>query len=173
MAKTGKPNINSSWRTSRSEAMTHRVASSPHRAHSGLSAMWRAALRVGVALTLLSLSIASGSRAFAYTSKEAHEIFDLLDQNHDGKITRLEFESYKFDAFYFRWMPTRTSEMRPLTLEETGLSREFFMKADANHDGLLDGVEMADVIHFDDLATNERPYFTFDDLVVELNKIGR
>jgi hypothetical protein len=79
----------------------------------------------------------------------------------------------KMNAFYFRRRPDASGEMKPLTFEDTGLSREFFDKADENHDGRLNGVEIIDAIRFRDIDTRGRGYIDFADLEAFLKKISR
>ncbi|HUB96205.1 MAG TPA: hypothetical protein VL993_09825 [Stellaceae bacterium] len=122
-----------------------------------------------VALAILAL--APTKAAFAYTMKEAREIFDILDSNHDGKVTKLEFEANKVDAFYFR---TRKDDQDPrLRFEDTGLSRDFFDKADEGHKGYLTGLDLIDAIHFEDIDVRHRGYFNFQDMVTALKTISR
>jgi hypothetical protein len=125
------------------------------------------ALAVGL---LLIVSIGS---ARGFTDKEKHEIYRALDPDHLGRVTRLQFQINKMNAFYFRHQPTARWEMKPLSFEETGLSRDFFDKADQDHDGTLDSVEIIDAIHFEDIDTKRRGYFDFSDLALFLDKIGR
>jgi len=78
--------------------------------------------------------------AAAYTDNQAHEIFDALDPDHYGRVTSEGFERTKVDAFFYRRSPDEnTGVMKPLTFEETGLSRAFFEKVDRDHDGNIDG----------------------------------
>jgi Ca2+-binding EF-hand superfamily protein len=110
--------------------------------------------------------------AGAYTLQEAKDIFDILDTNHDGKVTRLEFETNKIDAFYFR--TTRKDEQDPrLRYEETGLSRAFFDHADQGHKGYLTGLDLVDAIRFEMIDQHHRGYFDLNDLVAGLKSIGR
>jgi len=111
--------------------------------------------------------------AASFTDKEAREIFAILGPDGNGHVSRVQFEQTKLNAFYFRHRPSSDYEMKPLTFEETGLSREFFDKADTDHDGTLDGVEITDAIRFEDIDTKGRGYFDFSDLVAFLKKIGR
>jgi hypothetical protein len=111
--------------------------------------------------------------AAGFTDKEAREIFAILGPDSSGHVTKVQFAQTKVNAFYFRHRPTSDYEMKPLTFEQTGLSREFFDKADTDHDGTLDGVEMVDAIRFEDIDTRRRGYFDFSDLVAYLKKIGR
>jgi hypothetical protein len=108
----------------------------------------------------------------AFTDKDAREIFSLLDPEHHGKVTLVEFQINKVEAFFWR---TRheTGGINPVTFEDTILSREFFDKADIGHKGYLDGVDMVYAIRFEDIDTNRRGYFEHADLVAFLNRVGR
>jgi hypothetical protein len=111
--------------------------------------------------------------AASYTDKQARQIFATLRPDSNGHVSKLQFAQTKLNAFYFRHRPSGDYEMKPLTFEETGFSREFFDKADTDHDGTLDGVEMVDAIRFEDIDTKGRGYFDFSDLMSYLKKIGR
>lgn len=109
--------------------------------------------------------------ARAYTQDQEHEIFDILDANHDGKVTRPEFEANKVDAFYFR---DRKDPQDPrLRFEETGLSRAFFDRADQGHKGYLTGLDLADAIRFESIDVRHHGYFDFDEFVAALKTISR
>lgn len=124
-----------------------------------------------------AIALAVGVLAFAapaaraYTDKEAHEIFGILDGNHDGKVTKLEFEAYKMDAFFFR--EHKNPDDTRLYYQDTGLSRAFFDKADQGHKGYLTGLDFIDAIHFEDIDVKHRGYFTFDELRAGLKSISR
>jgi hypothetical protein len=111
--------------------------------------------------------------AAAFTDEEIREVYRALDPDNQGQVTRVQFQINKMNAFYFRHRPTARWEMKPLSFEETGLSRAFFDTVDKNHDGHIDSIEIIDAIHFEDIDTKLRGYFDFADLVVYLNKIGR
>ncbi len=82
----------------------------------------------------------------------------MLDPDHHGKVTKIEFQVNKMNAFYFRFRPRKnaSSDMKPLTFEEMRVSREFFDKADQGHEGHLDAVDINDAIHFEDIETTTR-----------------
>ncbi len=127
----------------------------------------RAAIIAG--LSVLSSSLVPCA---AFTDKEAREIFKILDSERDGKVTLVEFQLNKVSAFFWRTRNER-GEIKKMTFEQTGLSREFFDKADVGHKGYLDGVDMADAIRFEDIDVKKKGYFDYEDLVVFLKKIGR
>jgi hypothetical protein len=121
------------------------------------------------ALVLFSVLLSGG--ASAYTIQQARDIFDMLDTNHDGKVTKLEFETNKIDAFYFR---ARSDEQDPrLRFEDTGLSREFFERADNGHKGYLTGLDLDDAIHYEDIDVKHHGSFTFEDFLAGLKTISR
>lgn len=111
--------------------------------------------------------------AAGFTDEQMREIYRTLDPDNRGQVTRIQFQINKMNAFYFRHQPTARWEMKPLTFEETGLSRAFFDKIDKDHNGRIDSIEIIDAIRFEDIDTKQRGYFDFSDLVVFLNKIGR
>jgi hypothetical protein len=132
-------------------------------------------IQPGAAVVLALLLVGPLHPAAAFTDTEAHGIFDMLDPDHHGKVTKIEFQVNKMNAFYFRFRPRKnaSSDMKPLTFEEMRVSREFFDKADQGRQGHLDGVDINDAIHFEDIDTTRRGYFDFGDLAVFLKKIGR
>ena len=135
--------------------------------------MWaRVGRRGALAMVVLAgLVLAPGHAALAYSLEEAHQIFDLLDTAHDGKVTKLEFEANKVDAFYFR--ARKNAEDPRLRFEDTGLSREFFDRADEGHKGYLTGLDLIDAIHFEDIDVKHRGYFDFQDFLAALKTISR
>jgi len=130
-------------------------------------------LATGLALVFLVLLFLPGvvPGAAAYTDEEARRIFDILDSDHDGKVTKLEWEANKIDAFFFR--NRQHPEDLRLRYEETGLSREFFDRADTTHKGYLTGLDLVDAIRFEDIDAKHRGYFDFPDLVAGLKTISR
>ncbi|HUZ74993.1 MAG TPA: hypothetical protein VMU87_18560 [Stellaceae bacterium] len=126
---------------------------------------------------LCAIVLAVGVLAFAapaaraYTDQQAHEIFNILDGNHDGKVTKLEFEANKMDAFFFR--ERKNPDETRLRYEDTGLSRAFFDKADQGHKGYLTGLDLIDAIHFEDIDVKHHGSFTFDELNAGLKTISR
>lgn len=120
-------------------------------------------------LTLLGWTAPAAS----FTEKQEHDIYATLDPDGSGKVTREQFDANKMNAFYLHRYPDAEGRMKPLTFQETGLSREFFDRADTDHDGTIDGIEMMDAVHFNDIDTKRRGYFDFSDLVTYLKKIGR
>jgi hypothetical protein len=112
--------------------------------------------------------------AAAFTDKDAREIFDILDREQHGKVTLVDFQINKVQAFFWRGRQDRgTTGIKPIRFEDTILSREFFDKADNGHKGYLDGVDIVYAIRFQDIDTKHRGYFEHADLVAYLNKIGR
>ena len=109
--------------------------------------------------------------ARAYSDAETRRLFDILDVNHDGKVTKLEFDANKVDAFFFR--SRKNPDDTTLRYEDTGLSRAFFDKADQGHKGYLTGLDMIDAIHFEDIDVKHRGYFTLADLAAGLKTISR
>jgi hypothetical protein len=108
----------------------------------------------------------------AFTDKDTREIFGMLDPEHHGKVTLVDFQINKVQAFFWRSRDER-GDIKPLTFKDTILSREFFDKADFGHKGYLDGLDIVYAIRFDDIDTKRRGYFEHADLVTYLHKIGR
>ena len=125
------------------------------------------------ALAVAILLFAWIRSAAGFTDDEMREIYRNLDPENHGQVTNIQFQINKMNAFYFRHRPTARWEMKPLSFEETGLSRAFFDKVDKDHDGHIDSIEIIDAIRFEDIDIKRRGYFDFSDLVVYLNKIGR
>lgn len=129
----------------------------------------RSAARImGAAAVLWALSW-SIDCAWAYTDKEVSKIFDMLDTNGDGRITREEYSANKVKMIYRNMQTSATT----LTFEQTKLSRAFFDAADADHDGTLSPVEIMDALPFEAVDTDRKGYISPDDLRRFLNRIGR
>ena len=121
-----------------------------------------------VAAILAALSSAM-SPALAFTDKEITAIFQLLDTNGDGKVTREEYSANKVMILYRRAPTGKTT----LTFEQTNVSRAFFDAADVDHDGTLSPVEAMDALPFEAVDTNGNGYVTLDDVRRFLTRIGR
>ena len=91
------------------------------------------------------------------------EVFDILDANHDGVVTRQEFQVKKVEVFY-------------LFLKEVGLDQhldpgdikitpEAFAEADLNGDGKLSGAEFVEApfSQFDAIDGNGDTEITFEE----------
>jgi hypothetical protein len=122
-------------------------------------------------VALAVLALVPGRAARAYSLEESQQIFEILDTDRDGKVTKLEFAANKIDAFYFR--NRKNPEDPRLRFEETGLTREFFDRADQGHKGYLTGLDLIDAIHFEDIDTKHRGYFTFQEFLSALHTISR
>jgi hypothetical protein len=130
-------------------------------------------LRIWPAL-ILTLSLAwPVHSAVAFTDKQIRQVFDILDSDHHGKVTRIDFETNKMTAFYFNRRPDASGGMKPMTFAETGLSRQFFDEVDQGHKGYLDPIDIIDGIRFEDIDRAHRGYFDYADLAAFMRKIGR
>jgi Ca2+-binding EF-hand superfamily protein len=114
----------------------------------------------------------SAFRVSAFTDEEAREIFDILDGDHAGKVTNVDFQMNKINALFSRHRAGNGREIR-LTFEETGLSREFFDQADRGHNGYLDATDITYALRVEDINTTRRGYFDYAELAAYLNTIGR
>jgi hypothetical protein len=121
-----------------------------------------------VAAVLLT-ALAATAPASAYTEEEVQEIFQGMDANHDGKITRDEYNVHKVQMIY-RNVPAGTTD---LTFEQTKVSRAFFDAADVDHSGVLIPTEIMDALPFEAVDVDNKGYFTLDELRRFLDKIGR
>jgi hypothetical protein len=133
---------------------------------------WRRRLLLAGPTTALALIGLLGTAA-GFTEKEEREIYATLDPEGIGTVNREQFEATKMNAFFFRRHPSREGRMEPLSFEQSRLSRQFFDRVDTNHDGMIEGIEMNDAVHFEDIDARRRGYFDFADLTAYLNKIGR
>jgi len=123
-----------------------------------------------IALVLALSGLAQPAAAF--TEKDVRVIFDILDPDHHGKVTLVDFQINKVQAFFWKSRDERCN-IKPITFQDTILSREFFDKADFGHKGYLSGLDIVYAIRFDDIDTKRRGYFEHADLVAYLSKIGR
>ena len=139
-----------------------------------LGILQRAVLRLTSAPVIALVLALSGlaQPAAAFTEKDVSVIFDILDPKHDGKVSLVDFQINKVQAFFWKSRNER-GDIKPLTFDDTILSREFFDKADFGHKGYLSGLDIVYAIRFEDIDTKHRGYFDHGDLVAFLNKIGR
>lgn len=117
----------------------------------------------------------------------AARMFDQMDTNHDGVVTKKEF-----DAFHNKWFKEMDANHDgKITREEMGAAhqkmagqmrdqmREQFKKrfdeADANHDGALNKEEAKKMPfvaeHFDELDANHDGKVTFEELEAAMKKM--
>lgn len=116
--------------------------------------------RSGKPILVAALAVlAAVAPTSAYTDNDVVAIFQMLDTNGDGKVTREEFSANKVAIIY-----RHVQDGRDLTFDDTRLSRSFFDAADVDHDGTLEPVEILDALRFEDVDTDAKGYFTLDDL---------
>ena len=93
---------------------------------------------LALALLLALAGICAGHPAAGQES-QIRELFDLLDANGDGRISRQEFQLNKTQIFYRSLQ--RTGETSTLRLEESRLTPEAFADADTDGNDVLSGSE--------------------------------
>jgi len=128
---------------------------------------YRSSILGAAAVFVASLSPIGPARA--YTDTEIMAIFQMLDTNGDGKVTREEYSANKVMIIY-RNVPTGNTT---LTFDQTKLSRSFFDAADTDHDGTLSPVEITDALRFEAVDTDHKGYIVLEDLGRFLKRIGR
>lgn len=100
-----------------------------------------------VAILLATLAAPSGLPAPAMAAEmpdrtgQGADVFDLFDENHDGRISNAEFQNNKILVFYV-WDRNRDLALTP---NETPLRPEVFAAA-AGPDGRIDSLEFITVI---------------------------
>ncbi len=123
---------------------------------------------LGAAAILVS-SLAAAAPASAFTDQEIKAIFQALDTNGDGKVTREEYSANKVVIIY-RNVPAGNTT---LSFEQTKVSRAFFDAADTDHDGTLSPLEVMDALPFEAVDTDRKGYIDLDEFRRFMNRIGR
>ncbi|WP_175426541.1 hypothetical protein [Azospirillum brasilense] len=101
----------------------------------------------GPAFLLAILALPVGLQAPAMAAEmpdraaQGADVFDLFDENHDGRISNAEFQNNKILVFYV-WDRNRDLVLTP---DETPLRPEVFTAA-AGPDGRIDSLEFITVI---------------------------
>ena len=96
-------------------------------------------------------------------AEDTREVFDILDDNHDGLITRQEFLRTKIRVFYgFLKIVDVDQHLDP---EDIKITPEAFAEADLNDDGKMTGAEFvqAPFSQFDAIDANGDQGITFDE----------
>jgi Ca2+-binding EF-hand superfamily protein len=96
-------------------------------------------------------------------AEDTREVFDILDDNHDGMITRQEFLRTKIRVFYgFLKIVDVDQHLDP---EDIRITPEAFAEADLNGDGKMTGAEFvqAPFSQFDAIDANGDQGITFDE----------
>lgn len=94
-----------------------------------------------VAILLATLAAPVMAAEMPDRSGQGADVFDLFDENHDGRISNAEFQNNKILVFYV-WDRNRDLVLTP---NETPLRPEVFAEA-AGPDGRIDSLEFITVI---------------------------
>jgi len=91
------------------------------------------------------------------------EVFDILDANHEGVVTRQEFLVKKVEVFYLFLKEVGLDQH--LDPEDIKITPEAFAEADLNDDGKMNGAEFvqAPISQFDAINANGDQGITFDE----------
>jgi hypothetical protein len=91
------------------------------------------------------------------------EVFDILDANHDGVVTRQEFQVKKVEVFYLFLKEVGLDQH--LDPEDIKITPEAFAEADLNDDGKMAGAEFvqAPFSQFDAIDRNGDGEITFEE----------
>jgi Ca2+-binding EF-hand superfamily protein len=119
------------------------------------------ARRLGLALALCAIGTLSG-RALAAVD-DSRQMFDILDENRDGVVTREEFLRMKTEIFY-RALKDLDRDQR-LGPEDINVTPEAFADADLNGDGKISGSEFvqARFTQFEAIDANGDQKITFEE----------
>ena len=103
-----------------------------------------------------------GERALA--AEDARQIFEILDDDGNGRVTREEFLRMKTEIFY-RALKDLDRDQR-LGPEEINVTPEAFTEADLNGDGKISGAEFvqARFTQFEAIDANGDQEITFEEL---------
>ncbi len=91
-------------------------------------------------------------------------LFNLIDTDGDGRITRSEFDLKRMDAFFIR---DANGDGKLSRAEFPGISDALFAKTDTDGDGFISGIEFnqADWLAFDAIDINGDGVIDFDEFV--------
>ncbi len=132
-------------------------------------AMQQARRSILGAVAALAASLSAIALAWAFTDQEVKAIFQMMDTNGDGKVTREEYSANKVVIIY-RNVPAGNTTLR---FDQTKVSRAFFDAADTDHDGTLSPLEVMDALPFEAVDTDQKGYIKLEDLRRFLTRIGR
>lgn len=94
-------------------------------------------------------------------AEDTREVFDILDDSHDGLITRQEFLRTKIRVFYGFLKEVGLDQH--LDPEDIKITPEAFAEADLNDDGKMTGAEFVPFSQFDAINANGDQGITFDE----------
>jgi Ca2+-binding EF-hand superfamily protein len=120
--------------------------------------------------SVLAMVVGVVNSVLAVSSKEVERVFRILDTNHDGKVSRAEYDVNKVHVIYLH---SRHEPGEGLTFADVRVSKKFFEAADADHDGKLSPVEILDALPFEAVDTKNRGFFLLEDLRRYMNLIAR
>lgn len=112
---------------------------------------------------VLALALGAIPADAALGAEDTREVFDILDDNHDGLITRQEFLRTKIRVFYGFLKIVDVDQH--LVHEDIKITPEAFAEADLNGDGKMTGAEFvqAPFSQFDAIDANGDQGITFDE----------
>jgi Ca2+-binding EF-hand superfamily protein len=136
------------------------------------SARLTAALAIVLAFGAIPADRTLGGQSYPDTGEgrgtrmTVKEIFEILDANHDGVVTRQEFALKKTEIFY-RFLKVVGLDQH-LDPGDINITPQAFAEADLNGDGKLSGAEFVEArfTQFDAIDTNGDGEITFEEFQI-------